>query len=251
MPRLPAPASRCSTTVGGTVAWQAFYIQSSWRDTHVLVASSFLSLPILTIGHGTPSARLIGCVLMGLVVGMLTIDSCFDLLVLTEASVQVGGDAYSGRMVAFLYYNAILNSPLVNGMLFSVMLTMALGAGVGFAHARVSRSAARERAWCHLVGLAILGHAGYIFCVIPRYLALRSAKTFIGADFDRWWLVLSARLVLAASSMAAALICMQLTTYGELRGSSRRENESTTRCGLSSMLPLRSSGRLSQTRERP
>ena len=219
MPRLPPLPLLVAwaTTVGGTVAWQAFYIQSSWRDTLVLVASSFLSLPILTIGHALPQCLpLIGCVLMGLVVGMLTIDSCFDLLVLTEASVQVGGDAYSGRMVAFLYYNAILNSPLVNGMLFAVMLTMALGAGVGFAHARVSRSAARERAWCHLVGLAILGHAGYIFCVIPRYLALRSAKTFIGADFDRWWLVLSARLVLAASSMAAALICMQLTTYGEV-----------------------------------
>ena len=194
------------------IGWQRYYIQSPAFDSAVLLVAALLSLPVLAIGHATPRLLpVIGCVIMGIVLGMLMMDSVFDVLVLTDASINDGWSLVSGRKVAFFYYNSILNSPIVNGVLFSLLMTMALGALVGLERARTTGDVSLKMTWYTLVGLNAVGNSGYIGIVIPRYLALRAATRFDAADFDGWAPVLGARLLLLASTVAAIAICMRLT----------------------------------------
>jgi hypothetical protein len=62
----------------GTTVWQRFYLETGSKDTIVAIVSAPLSLGVLSYAHANPVALpVIGCTLMGFVLGLLTMDTCF------------------------------------------------------------------------------------------------------------------------------------------------------------------------------
>ena len=54
------------------------------------------------------------------------------------------------------------------------------------------------------------GNGGYLGCVVPRYLAIRSSKAFDPALFADWEVVIVARLVLYASIILSLPVLFKL-----------------------------------------
>jgi hypothetical protein len=185
-----------------------------------LLRESIFAASSSPLSHKRIVCLLFGCALL-----------CSDLLVISGEAVRDNRGAVAGRQAAFYYYHTILNSPVVNGALFAVLLMMALGAWVGLDHARATRDPHLRRTWHLLVGLAVVGHAGYLFGVIPRYLRIRASPVFHAADFDLWERVLVARLALMASSFVGIAVCVRLVLTGAQQRARTRSKVERARAG--------------------
>jgi hypothetical protein len=161
--------------------------------THVL------ALPILRL----PSRAMppIGCAVMGVLLGFLLVDCCFDLIVLQGE--------LDDRRAAFAYYHTILNTLHINSVLWIAMLALVLAAARGLQEAQGGGG----RVWARLLSQVSCTNALYVFTVMPRYLAIRAAGSggFEPAFFDDWWQVLAVRCLLIASITWAGATCVQLT----------------------------------------
>ena len=180
------------------------------------VITHVLALPILRL----PSRAMppIGCAVMGILLGFLLVDCCFDLLILQGE--PDGGEgkagrgraapaAYGGRRAAFAYYHTILNTLHINSVLWIAMLALVLAAARGLQEAQGGGG----RVWARLLSQVSCTNALYVFTVMPRYLAIRAAGSggFKPAFFDDWWQVLAVRCLLIASITWAGATCVQLT----------------------------------------
>ena len=67
---------------------------------------------------------------MGVLLGFLLVDCCFDLLILRSESA-----ASDGRRAAFAYYNTILSPLHINAVLWYAMLVLVLAAARGLQEA--------------------------------------------------------------------------------------------------------------------
>ena len=94
------------------------------------VVTHVLALPILRL----PSRAMppIGCAVMGVLLGFLLVDCCFDLLVLQAGA----GAAHDARRAAFAYYHTILNTLHINSVLWIAMLALVLAAARGLQEAQ-------------------------------------------------------------------------------------------------------------------
>ena len=165
-----------------------------------------VALPVIRL-----SPRLmpsIGCAVMGVLFGLLLVDTCFDLMVLREGSVRLGPrQTTPGREIAFYYYHVMLNELHINGVLWTAMLVLVLAAARGLEYAGLAQS----RLWVRLVAQSSSTNGLYLYCVVPRYLAIRAATSYDPAFFDGWGAVLAARIVLMLSIVHAATSCIRLT----------------------------------------
>ena len=178
------------------------------------VITHVLALPILRL----PSRAMppIGCAVMGVLLGFLLVDCCFDLLVLLGEPDGGEGKAGGGRAApdearraAFAYYHTILNTLHINSVLWIAMLALVLAAARGLQEAQGGGG----RVWARLLSQVSCTNALYVFTVMPRYLAIRAAGSggFEPAFFDDWWQVLAVRCLLIASITWAGATCVQLT----------------------------------------
>merc|ERR1712083_100876 len=75
------------------------------------------------------------------------------------------------------------------GGLWLFLLVGQFGAVVGLTR---SPAAARRR-WMRLVAVMCAGNGGYVFTVVPRYVAIRTSSEFDEGLFDGWHAVVLAR----------------------------------------------------------
>ena len=125
------------------------------------VVTHVLALPILRL----PSRAMppIGCAVMGVLLGFLLVDCCFDLLVLQADA----GEAHDARRAAFAYYHTILNTLLINSVLWIAMLALVLAAARGLQEAQGGGG----RVWARLLTQVSCTNTLYVLTVMPRYLA--------------------------------------------------------------------------------
>ena len=125
------------------------------------VVTHVLALPILRL----PSRAMppIGCAVMGVLLGFLLVDCCFDLLVLQADA----GAAHDARRAAFAYYHTILNTLHINSVLWIAMLALVLAAARGLQEAQGGGG----RVWARLLTQVSCTNTLYVCTVMPRYLA--------------------------------------------------------------------------------
>ena len=125
------------------------------------VVTHVLALPILRL----PSRAMppIGCAVMGVLLGFLLVDCCFDLLVLQAGA----GAAHDARRAAFAYYHTILNTLHINSVLWIAMLALVLAAARGLQEAQGGGG----RVWARLLAQVSCTNTLYVLTVMPRYLA--------------------------------------------------------------------------------
>ena len=125
------------------------------------VVTHVLALPILRL----PSRAMppIGCAVMGVLLGFLLVDCCFDLLVLQADA----GAAHDARRAAFAYYHTILNTLHINSVLWIAMLALVLAAARGLQEAQDGGG----RVWARLLTQVSCTNTLYVCTVMPRYLA--------------------------------------------------------------------------------
>ena len=125
------------------------------------VVTHVLALPILRL----PSRAMppIGCAVMGVLLGFLLVDCCFDLLVLQADA----GAAHDARRAAFAYYHTILNTLHINSVLWIAMLALVLAAARGLQEAQGGGG----RVWARLLTQVSCTNTLYVLTVMPRYLA--------------------------------------------------------------------------------
>ena len=190
------------------------FVAAGRREVIGGVLTHVLALPILRL----PSRAMppIGCAVMGVLLGFLLVDCCFDLLVLLGEPDGGEGKAGGGRAApdearraAFAYYHTILNTLHINSVLWIAMLALVLAAARGLQEAEGGGG----RVWARLLSQVSCTNALYVFTVMPRYLAIRAAGSggFEPAFFDDWWQVLAVRCLLIASITWAGATCVQLT----------------------------------------
>lgn len=180
------------------------------------VVTHVLALPILRL----PSRAMppIGCAVMGVLLGFLLVDCCFDLLILQGGADSGEGKAVRGRAApalhdarraAFAYYHTILNALHINSVLWIAMLALVLAAARGLQEAQSGEG----RVWARLLSQVSCTNVLYVVTVMPRYLAIRAAGSggFEPTFFDDWWQVLAVRCLLIASITWAGATCVQLT----------------------------------------
>lgn len=180
--------------------------QSSMDDCLVLALAHCICLPL--IHRNTPLALIppLGCAVVGMAIGFQLVDLGFDMLIIWGRSVHDGLDALSGRRVAWLYYNTMLNAQSVNLGIAVFLLVGQFGAVVG-----LSRSLARaRRQWRRLVFTMIAGNGGYMISVVPRYVAIWQSAAFDEGFFDGWRFVVLARVYLFVALGAALVILCSL-----------------------------------------
>jgi len=144
----------------------------------------------------------LGLLVVGLAVGYQAIDLSFDIQVLHGRPGGEGGgtDSLSGRQVAWLYYNTMLNALPVNLGLLLFLLVGQFGAVAGFTR---SPATVRKR-WIRLFAFMCAGNGGYLAYVVPRYIAIRASTTFDEGLFDGWHAVVLSRGLLFVALGAAA-----------------------------------------------
>ena len=107
----------------------------------------------------------------------------------------------------------MLNELHINGVLWTAMLVLVLAAARGLEYA----GPAQSRLWVRLVAQSSRTNWLYLYCVVPRYLAIRAATSYDPSFFDGWGAVLAARIVLMLSIVHAATSCMRLTRVRDTR----------------------------------
>mmetsp|Transcript_56183 Transcript_56183/g.147738 ORF Transcript_56183/g.147738 Transcript_56183/m.147738 type:complete len:260 (-) Transcript_56183:52-831(-) len=175
-------------------------------DLAVVVAVHVVCLPVIS---SSTTPRILSCLggpIMGLVAGMQLIDMCFDLMILRDVPIPDGPDVLQARRMAYFYYHTVISAAHVNAVLLGVILVSFLGALAGFERA----SSEVRQSWTHLGVLMFAGTGGYLGCVVPRYLGIRSSKAFDPMLFADWEVVVAARLVLYASIILSLPILFRL-----------------------------------------
>merc|ERR1740130_633866 len=180
-----------------------------WPDVACGFVSHLIALSVLWL---EPRLMIpIGLALMGVCVGLMLVDMAFDLVIIREGSVRLGPTTVTpGRLVAHHYYHSMLNATHINMAMWTAMLVLVLAAARGLEAARGTSQSSST-------------NCVYMYCVIPRYLAIRDAQAYDASAFDRWGEVLAARAVLLASICYAAAQCMRLTLKQSVETPQKRE----------------------------
>jgi len=193
------------------LAWQYLSLGVGAVDMGVSLAAYTVCLPLVDRRLNPRLLPPLGCAFMGLAIGLLLIDLCFDVLILSDVSVRVEDQVISGRKVAWLYYHTMLNKAHVNFALAVFMVLSFLGAMVG-----LGQSDSRGRSyWQWLVISSIVGNSSYLMVVVPRYLSLRHNTVFSESDFDDWGRVVAARAALLIALGTDVALCISLTLQPE------------------------------------
>mmetsp|Transcript_62179 Transcript_62179/g.108757 ORF Transcript_62179/g.108757 Transcript_62179/m.108757 type:complete len:230 (-) Transcript_62179:20-709(-) len=187
-------------------AWFKLWLQTPATDVCIIIGTHVVVLPIIRRGLNLVHLPALGCLMLGLGIGFQLIDLCFDFLIIYDHSLHDGLDVFAGRKVAWFYYNTMLNAKHVNVAIALFLLVGQFGAMVG-----ITRSPPHfRRIWITLVGLMVLGNGGYLFAVVPRYIAIRASVAFDERFFDGWWAVLAARTWLFVCLGLAIISCFSL-----------------------------------------
>jgi len=183
-------------------SWFLFGLQASNVDVCVILAAHVAILPILHARSEPSILCALGFLVIGLAIGFQLVDLCFDVLIIWDLSVHDTLGIISGRKIAWLYYNTMLNSRHINLALSLFLLVGQFVTLVGITRSTGSL----RRKWIALVCNMIFGNGGYFIVVIPCYVAIRSSVAFDAQFFDGWMVVLIARMVLFAALGSCATI---------------------------------------------
>lgn len=135
---------------------------------------------------------------MGCIIGLQSIDMCFDLAIINNSHVSDGTITLEARRLAYFYYHRVLNAPHVNGLLQAMVLCSCLGPALGM----IRGSHEVQRRFVLLGVLSGTGSGAYLAVVVSRYCAIRNSVAGYQSElFDDWEKVLAARLVLYASTL--------------------------------------------------
>eukprot|EP00403_Amphidinium_massartii_P016195 CAMPEP_0178410890 /NCGR_PEP_ID=MMETSP0689_2-20121128/21216_1 /TAXON_ID=160604 /ORGANISM="Amphidinium massartii, Strain CS-259" /LENGTH=249 /DNA_ID=CAMNT_0020032087 /DNA_START=12 /DNA_END=761 /DNA_ORIENTATION=+ len=179
-------------------------------DLAVMVATYVFCLPLISPSTTSSFVARLGGPVCGLICGMQVIDMVFDICIVKGTVLQDGGEEFTARKIAYLYYHCVLNASHVNAVLLFIIVASFLGSLVG-----VGRSAPHTRHHWMLLGILMtVGTGGYLVNVVPRYLVIREAAAFDPHFFDNWEVVIAARLVLYGSILSAFPSMFKLQTLG-------------------------------------
>jgi len=182
---------------------------------HAVFSSASLSvLPLLSRGTTISFVGSLGSTLMGCIIGLQTIDVCFDLAIVNNSHVSDGTVTLEARRVAYFYYHRVLNSPHVNGLLQAMVLCSCLGPALGM----IRGSPEVQRRFVLLGVFSGTGSGTYLAVVVSRYLAIRDSPAGYQPElFDDWDRVFAARLVLYASTLLSLQPLYELQALAEVR----------------------------------
>mmetsp|Transcript_12259 Transcript_12259/g.27815 ORF Transcript_12259/g.27815 Transcript_12259/m.27815 type:complete len:253 (+) Transcript_12259:61-819(+) len=199
------------TWVGSLLGFIVWLRQSmDTTDLAVMVATYICCIPLILPQTTSAFVARLGGPVCGVICGMQVIDMVFDICIVKGTVLTAGGEEFTARKIAFLYYHCVLNSSHVNAVLLCIIVASLLGSMVG-----VGRSdPAARRHWMLLGVLMTIGTGGYLATVVPRYLVIRGSTNFDPRYFDNWEVVIMARLVLYGSILAAFPSMFKLQTHG-------------------------------------
>mmetsp|Transcript_99495 Transcript_99495/g.156912 ORF Transcript_99495/g.156912 Transcript_99495/m.156912 type:complete len:235 (+) Transcript_99495:2-706(+) len=156
-------------------------------DYVVVISVLAMFLAILSPRLPTPLLLIVAYIFMGIIVGAEVIDLCFDLIVLRGVDID---STMPARRLAWYYYRNMLIAPHVNCVIVISCLFLFFGALAG-----VSRSPRKDmRKWATLLVAMVVGNGGYVFCICPYYVQIRTSVEYDPAHFDGWEVVFAARL---------------------------------------------------------
>mmetsp|Transcript_24305 Transcript_24305/g.44620 ORF Transcript_24305/g.44620 Transcript_24305/m.44620 type:complete len:239 (-) Transcript_24305:187-903(-) len=179
-------------------------------DLAVMVATYICCFPLILPRTTSSFVARLGGPVCGLICGMQVIDMVFDICIVKGTVLSAGGEEFTARKIAYLYYHCVLNASHVNAVLLFIIVASLLGSLVG-----VGRSdPMARRHWMLLGVLMTIGTGGYLVSVVPRYLLIRESTVFDPRFFDNWEVVIMARLVLYGSILAAFPSMFKLQTLG-------------------------------------
>lgn len=95
-------------------SWFIVGLQASKLDVCVILVAHVAILPILHANSNPFLLLALGFLLIGLAVGFQLVDLCFDILIIWDLPVHDTLGIISGRKIAWLYYNTMLNSKHIN-----------------------------------------------------------------------------------------------------------------------------------------